>query len=89
MNDSKLWAHDSRYYEQLKDVLDMNNFGLWAQGFGCYEQLRVIDDMNDSGSCELRPQDTMNNLKLWIIWMILGHEIMALISMNGSRLWIT
>ena len=26
MNDSKLWAHDSRYYEQLKVVVDMNHF---------------------------------------------------------------
>ena len=80
MNDSDLWAHDSRYYAQLKVVVDMNNFRSWAQGSGCYKQLRVVDDMNDSWSHELRPQNTMNKLKLWIIWTILGHELMALIS---------
>ena len=89
MNDSKLWAQDLRYYEQLKVVVDMNDFSSWAQGSGCYEQLKVVDDMNDLESRELRPQDTMNNLELWIIWMILGRELMALISMNSSGLWIT
>ena len=88
MNDSELWAHDSRYYEQLKVVVDMNDFGSWAKGSGCSEQLRVIDDMNDLGSRELRPQDTMKNLELWIIWMILGHELMAIISTNSSGFWI-
>ena len=28
MNDSELLAHDLRYHEQLKVVVDMNNFGL-------------------------------------------------------------
>ena len=89
MNDSELWAHDLRYYEQLKAMVDMNDFGSWAHASGCYEQLKVVDDMNNSRSHELRPQETMNNLELWIIWAILGHELMALISMNSSRLWIT
>ena len=89
INDSELWAHDLRYYEQLKVLVDMNDFGSWAQGSRCYEQLRVVDDMNDLESRELRPQDTMTNLELWIIWMILCHELMALISMNSSGLWIT
>ena len=62
MNDSKLWAQDLRYYEQLKVVVDMNDFGLWAQGSGCYKHLRVVDDINDSGSHELRPLDAMSNL---------------------------
>ena len=30
MNDSKSWAHDSRNYEQLKVMVDMNHFELWA-----------------------------------------------------------
>ena len=30
MNDSKSWAHDSRYYEHLMIVIDMNEFGPWA-----------------------------------------------------------
>ena len=88
MNDSKLWAHNSRYDEQLKVVVDMNDFESWPQDCGCYEQLRVVDGMNDSKSYELRPHDTMNNLELWIIWMILGRELMALISMNSLGLWI-
>ena len=89
MNDSELWAHDSRYSEQLKVVVDMSDSELWTQGFECYEQLRVVDVMNDSGSPELRLQDTMNNLERRIIWTILGRELVALISMNISRMWIT
>ena len=30
MNDSEFWAHNSWYYEQLKVVVDMNDFGSWA-----------------------------------------------------------
>ena len=89
MNDSKLWAHDSRYYEKLKVVVDMNDFRLWAQGLGCYEKLKIVDDMNNSGSHELRPQDTINNLELLVLWTILGYDLMALVSMNSSGLWIT
>ena len=37
MNDSKLWAHNSRYDEQLKVVVDMNDFESWPQDCGCYE----------------------------------------------------
>ena len=87
MNDSELCTHNSRYYEQLKVVVDMNDFESWAQGSGCYEKFRVVADMNDLGSRELRPQ-YMNNLELWILWMILGCELMALISMNSSRFQI-
>ena len=89
MNEYDLWAHDLRYYEQLKAVVDMNDFGSWAQGSRFYDQLKVVDDMNDSGFHELKPQDTIKNLEVWIIWTILGCELMALISMNSSELWIT
>ena len=61
MNNSRLWAYSSKYYEQLKVVIEMNNLRLWAQGFICYEQLKVVDDMNNSGCCELKPQDALNN----------------------------
>ena len=30
MNNSMLEAYGSRYYEQLKAAVDMNNFGPWA-----------------------------------------------------------
>ena len=30
MNDSKLWAHDSKYYEKLKVMIDMNHCESWA-----------------------------------------------------------
>ena len=30
MNDSKSLDHNSRYYEQLKVVVDMNHFKSWA-----------------------------------------------------------
>ena len=30
MNDSKSWAHDSKYYEQLKVIIDKNHFESWA-----------------------------------------------------------
>ena len=45
-----------------------------------------MDDMNNSGCCELKPQDAMNNLWLRMILMILGCEPMALIAINNSEL---
>ena len=55
-----------------------------------------MDDMGNSGSYELRPLDDINNIALWMIWMILGHETMALkfyeqhkiiVNMNHFELW--
>ena len=40
--------------------------------------------MNDLGSSELRALDAMNNLRLWMIWMILGRELEALDVMINS-----
>ena len=47
MNDFGSWGHDSKSYEQLKVVNDINYSRLWAEGYGCYEQLSIMDDMND------------------------------------------
>ena len=73
MNDSKLWAHDSIYYEQLKVAVDMNHFESWALGSKCYEKLRVVDDMNDLRSHEFRPQDVMKTLGLRMVWTTQGY----------------
>ena len=67
----------------------MNNLRLRAQGSRCYEQLKVMDDMNSSGCCELKPQDDMNNSWLRMILMILGCELISLIAINSSNLWMT
>ena len=83
MNDSSSWAQGSRYYEQLRAMVDMKDFKLWAQGSRFYEQLRVIGDMNNSGSYELRHLDAMNNIRLRVVRMILGHELMILNAMNN------
>ena len=45
--------------------------------------------MKDSGSCEHRPLDAMNNLGLRVILMILGHKEKTLNVMNNSGLWMT
>ena len=37
MNDSRSWAQGSKFYEQLKVVVDMNDSRLWSQGSRCYE----------------------------------------------------
>ena len=37
MNDSWSWAYDSKCYEQLRYVDNMNDFKPWAQGFRCNE----------------------------------------------------
>ena len=37
MTDSRSWAKGSKCYEQLRVMVDMNNFGLWSQGSRCYE----------------------------------------------------
>ena len=44
------------------------------------------DDMNDFGSHKLRDIDAMNNSWLWMIWMILDHELKALDVIKNSRL---
>ena len=45
--------------------------------------------MNKSGSYELRPLDSMNNIGLKMIGMILYRELMILKAMNNSGLWMT
>ena len=49
MNDLGSWALDSRYYEELIVMNDMNNSDSWAQGSWCSEQLKVVVNMNDYG----------------------------------------
>ena len=48
-----------------------------------------MDDINDSGYCEPRPLDAMNNLELRMIQTVLGRESMSLNIMINSRLWVT
>ena len=79
MNDSGSWTHKSKYYEQLKVMIDKNESGFWAQGCRCYEQLKTMDDMNNLGCCELEPKDAMNNSWMRMILIILGHELIRLI----------
>ena len=45
-----------------------------------------MDDMNKLRSYELRPLDSMNNIVLRMIRMILGHEPMILNAMNNLGL---
>ena len=78
MNDSKSWSHEFRWYEQLKVVDNMSYSRLLAQGSARYEQLKFVDDMIYSRSREHKLLDCMNNSRVWMIWMILGHETMAL-----------
>ena len=47
MNNTGLWAQDSRCYEQLRAMVDMNDFGSWVKGSRCYEQFMDVDDIND------------------------------------------
>ena len=75
MNDSSSYAQGSRCFEELRAMDDMNEFGSWAQGSKCNEQLSVVDDMNDLGSRELKELDVVNNLGLWMIWTIQGHQL--------------
>ena len=50
MNNFWSWAYDSRCYEQLRPVDDMNDSRLSTQGFKYYEELRDINGMSHSGS---------------------------------------
>ena len=86
MNDFGLWALGSRCYEQLKVVDDMNNSRLSAQSSRCFEQHKLVDDKNNLRSYELRSLDSMNILRLGMIWMILGRELKALDALKSSRL---
>ena len=42
--------HDSRYYEQLRVMDDMNDSRLRAKGSKHYEHLRIVVHTNDSRS---------------------------------------
>ena len=39
MNNSRSWAQDSRCYEKLRVVINMNDLGSWVEGSKFYEQL--------------------------------------------------
>ena len=47
-NDSRWWALVSRYYEQLRVVVDMKHSETWEQTSKGYAQLKAIDDMKKS-----------------------------------------
>ena len=59
----------------LKTMDDMCHSRSWAKGYEYLEQLSIVNDMNDLISHELRPWDAMSSLGLWMIWMILCHEL--------------
>ena len=48
-----------------------------------------MDDMNDSGSHELKVEDTMNNSGLQITWATLGQELGVLDALSSLRLWMS
>ena len=48
---------------------------LWAQGLKCYEQLRTLD--------------VINNLRLWMTWIIFGRQFRAIDAMHTSGIWLT
>ena len=48
-----------------------------------------MDDKNNSRCYKLKPLDTMNNIGLRMIRMILGHEPMNLNAMNSIGLRMT
>ena len=50
MNDFESCSEGSRFYEQLKAMVDINNSVLWAQETRYYEKLMEMDNMKDSGS---------------------------------------
>ena len=87
MNDSRSCAYSSRCYEQLKAMDDMCHSGSWAQGYGCFERLSIVNDMNYLISRELRPLDTMSNLGLCMILMIMCHHLRVVDDMNDSEFW--
>ena len=41
MNDSEFCAQASRYYDQLKIVIDLKDFESSTQGSRCYKEIRV------------------------------------------------
>ena len=47
----------------------MNYSNLWNHNSWCYEQLKAMDGMN--------------NLRVLMIWMILGHELKTLNVVNS------
>ena len=65
-------------------MVDINDSTLSAQGFGCYEQHRVLGDMNDLGFHDLKPLDTKNISRLWMIWPVLCHELRVMDYLNDS-----
>ena len=50
MNDYGSWTQGTRWYDQLRAIIDMKSSTRDFKGLDVLEQLRVMDDMNDSGS---------------------------------------
>ena len=79
-------AQGSRWHEQFRAMVDMNDSRLWVKGSRCYEQFRDMDDMNNSvwwaqGSrCyeQLKVVDDMNDSR--------AHELKPLDAMNNLGL---
>ena len=67
----------------------MKDSSSWIQCYISYDHLRFVDNMNDSGSLELKPLNAMNNFWMWMIWMILRHELWSRVmdDMNNSSSW--
>ena len=88
MNDSGLWAQGSRYYEQLRVVVDTNDSSSWAHDSKCYEQLKAMNDINYSGSwaegygCyeKVSIMHHMNDSR--------SHEVKPIDAMYNSKLWM-
>ena len=88
MNAFGSWAHNSKWYEQLKGVNDKSYSSSWAKGYGCYEQLSIMDDMSDLESREVKPINAKYSSKLLMIWIYLLHELRVVDDMNDSGLWV-
>ena len=68
-------------------MIDLNDYGSWSKSSKGYAQLNIVGDMNNLGSHELKHLDTMNNLGLWTVWLILCDELMVVDDMNDFRSW--
>ena len=89
MNDFGSWAQTSRFYEQLKLVVDIKKtLSSELRALKVMHNLRLLMTRKIMGH-ELKALDAIHRLGLSMTWKTLGRELKALDTMNSSRLWMT
>ena len=89
------WAKASRFYEQLRSMVDIKESRSGAKGCRCHTQVWVVDHMKDfrlwvEGSRwyeQLKVVDDMSDSRSWALAYIYYKQFRVVVDMNNFGLW--